>query len=267
VRLRALVPPPIKDLIKAALSPEFREDRRLSGLPRYVPGSTRLFGREVAFVDALTLQLMRHELFDREQYRFRTVVERPLIIDGGANIGLSVLYFKRLYPHARIVAFEPDPTIFGVLQTNCAAFALSDVTLVRKALWKEDGIITFQQEGSLAGRASPETTGPDRVEVEATRLRPYLLDGGVALLKLDIEGAECEVLQDCADLLSRVENIFVEHHSMVGRAQDVHTVVRLLHEAGFRLYFEPAAMAARPLVERTVICGMDVQTNIFGFRP
>jgi FkbM family methyltransferase len=269
MRLRAMVPSTVRTLLKTALRPEFRErrreERRLARLPRYVGGTTRFLGHEVAFVDALTFQLMVREIFEREQYRFQTRAERPLIIDGGANIGLSVIYFKRLFPASRVVAFEPDPRIFSVLERNCSAFALAEVSLVPSALWTGDGTIHFQPEGSLAGRAA-SAGAPGAVEVPAVRLRPYLTDGPVAMLKLDIEGAETAVLSDCADALANVENIFVEHHSMAGSAQDVHVVVELLHAAGFRLYFEPAAVAGQPFIARTVICGMDVQTNIFGFR-
>ena len=58
----------------------------------------------------------------------------------------------------------------------------------------------------------------------------------------------------------------MEHHSFLGKPQNLNVVINLLTEAGFRLYMEPAAQARRPLVQRKIVRGMDVQVNIFGFR-
>ena len=244
---------------------ESNERERLEQMPRYVGGQTQLLGRTIEFVDACTYLLMYNELFERQLYRFETASTHPLIIDGGANIGVSSIYFKCLYPESKVIAFEADPVIFEVLRRNCSAFGLTEVELVRKALWSGETVVSFQPEGSLAGRiCEGERTAVGKT-VETCRLRDYL-QRPVALLKLDIEGAETEVLRDCADLLTNVEQIFVEHHSFLHRPQDLHIVINLLQQAGFRLFIEPAAPAPQPLVQRNIICGMDVQLNIFGFR-
>jgi predicted O-methyltransferase YrrM len=51
-------------------------------------------------------------------YRFNSLITKPLILDCGANVGVSVLYFKRLYPDAEIIAFEPDEDVFAILKQN-----------------------------------------------------------------------------------------------------------------------------------------------------
>ncbi len=272
-KAKALLPTTVKRELKSMLktmrSPQVRQEnrerRRLERLPRYTPGQTQLFGRTIEFIDACTYLEMLKELFERQLYRFAANSPKPLVIDGGANIGLSVLYFKCLYPDSKVIAFEADPAIFEVLQRNCQTYELDDVQLVPKALWKCETILSFQPEGSLAGRISQAPQTPKTVSVHTCRLRDYLQQP-VALLKLDIEGAETEVLRDCADLLKNVAHVFVEHHSFLNRAQDLHTVINLLHDSGFRMFVEPAAPARQPLFARTIICGMDVQTNIFGFR-
>ena len=264
-RSKAVIPEPIKWRLKAIASPRFRaehqERRRLELTPRYRPGRTQLFGRTLEFVDASTFLEMQHDLFTRQIYRFIANIDKPLIIDGGANIGLSVLYFKCLYPNSKIIAFEADPAIFEVLERNCRTYKLAGVELIPKALWKCETLAPFQQEGSLAGRISPAAN----ILVPTCRLSDYLHQP-VNLLKLDIEGAETEVLLDCAHLLNNVANIFVEHHSFLNNQQDLHVAINLLHEAGFRVFVEPAQPAKQPLYVRTIVCGMDVQVNIFGFR-
>ena len=101
-RVRVLVPSPVKRRVKALLArvseKESKERKRLEQMPRYVAGQTQLFGRTIEFVDACTYLLMYNEFFERQLYRFETASAHPLIIDGGANIGVSSIYFKRLYP-------------------------------------------------------------------------------------------------------------------------------------------------------------------------
>jgi FkbM family methyltransferase len=206
------------------------------------------------------------DLIVREAYRFEADRNEPLIIDGGANIGVSTIFFKKAYPQSRIIAFEPDPEIFKILEENCNAFSLSGVELIQKALWLSDGFLQFKREGSDAGRVARTSDDGDVIEVPACRLRPYL-DEEVDLLKLDIEGAETAVLHDCSDLLSNVRHLFVEYHSFADAPQTLRTICELLNEAGFRLHIQSPMSSRQPFVHRDVYLGMDLQLNIFAFRP
>jgi FkbM family methyltransferase len=265
----ALVPRPIKRRVKeawAALRRKREEFERWEKLPRFTPGATELFGRRIEFLDAWSYSEMHEELFNRQFYRFTARTEQPLIIDVGANIGMSVLYFKCLYPKSRVIAFEADPAIYQVLQRNVAAYELEGVELVPQAVWKCETELEFQSGNWLSGRVLNHRPGIKTVKVPACRLQGYL-EQSVDLLKLDIEGAETDVLLDCADSLKNVQNIVLEHHSFLNKPQNLHVVVNLLHNAGFRLFMEPSARPRQPLMARTFNHGMDVQINIFGFRP
>lgn len=271
--LRARVPVSIRQRVKGMMSRPYRErlraaaaerleQRRLAEMPRYVPGKTELFGRTFRFVDAMTYQQIYREIFERQVYLFQCSSEVPLIIDGGANVGLSVLYFKKVYPRSRVIAFEPDPEIFRVLEANVQTYELDGVQLVSKALWESETCLAFKQEGSAAGRLDPDS---GTVTVPTCRLRDFM-GSRVDFLKLDIEGAELRVLNDSVDLLHNVQSIFVEHHAFRGQPQNLHGVIRIYEDAGFRAYVESASPVARPLIDRRFIGGMDVQTNIFGYR-
>jgi precorrin-6B methylase 2 len=74
------------------------------------------------------------ELFENQIYKFNSSQKDLLILDCGANIGLSVIYFKRLYPNSKIIAFEADPNIFNVLQENVKSFNFKNVELINKAV-------------------------------------------------------------------------------------------------------------------------------------
>jgi FkbM family methyltransferase len=237
---------------------------RLRSLPRYQPGSTRLLGKPMDFGDAESLVSMHEEIFLKEVYRFESGDKAPYIIDGGANIGLSVIYFKQLYPKARIVAFEPDPQLFKILQNNMKSFGHGDVTVLCKALWSSATTLNFFIEGADAGRIS-RSDDQRSLAVPTVRLREFL-DAPVAFLKLDIEGAETEVLRDCADLLGNVERVFVEYHSFAKEKQELPSLVSVLANAGFRLHIHPSLVSQWPFVSRKVCHNMDSQLNIFAFR-
>ena len=227
---------------------------------------TTLLGKNFAFVDAKSFLAQYKTIHEQQLYRFETPKESPLIIDGGANVGLSVLYFKRLYPKCRVLAFEPDPDQFDALAKNCATFQLEDVELFPKALWTQEDRVTFDREGADAGRIVPATNSLDALNVAACRLRDYL-NQEVDLVKLDVEGVEAELLLDCADVLHQVQKIAVEYHSFKNQPQRLHLIMQILHDAGFRLHVNTGLVASQPLWWRQDLKGMDMRLYIFGFRP
>lgn len=253
-----------KWLIRPAYRRQHRELSRLSALPRFQAAETALLGRPLQLVDAASFVFMFGEIFEQQIYRFQARSETPYIIDGGANIGLSALYFKQLYPQSRIIAFEPDEIIFPVLERNLQTFGHADVQLLRRALWSAETKLNFMSEGADGGRVA-QVDDQQNQTVRAVRLRDYL-DEPVDLLKLDIEGAETEVLIDCADRLENVERLFVEFHSFARQPQTLHRVTGILAEAGFRLHLQLATFSPQPFIRREVYHGMDMQLNIFAFR-
>jgi hypothetical protein len=92
------------------------------------------------------------------------------------------------------------------------------------------------------------------------------LDQSIDLLKLDIEGAETEVLLDCEGALDTVEHLFVEYHSYIGQEQRIDEVLRVLREAGFRIHVQPELTSEQPFVKLQQDNSMDNRLNIFGYR-
>ncbi len=237
---------------------------RLKSIPRYQPAITEILGEPLELVDSSSFIWMYQEIFEREIYRFRANTERPYIIDCGANIGLSVLYFKQLYPKSHIVAFEPDEKIFEVLARNIERSGYDDIDLHCRAVWTSETTLSFMREGADGGRLSGAGDSQDRL-VPTVRLRDYL-NVSVDFLKLDIEGAETDVLEDCADLLGNVHTLFVEYHSFSERPQTVHELTTILAQAGYRLHIHPPITSPQPFMSRDVSGGMDMQLNVFAFR-
>jgi FkbM family methyltransferase len=160
-----------------------------------------------------------------------------VIIDCGSNIGISVLYFKILYPAARITAFEPDPAAFAKLRDNVTQNSLSDVTLHNCALSDRDGEAEFYRsdEKSLRMSLHPLRSGGERITVVARRLSSFVNED-VDLLKVDVEGAEPALMQDLADAgkLRLIKQIHMEyHHHIDGDVDRLSPLLKLLEDADF----------------------------------
>ena len=233
-------------------------------MPRYVETTTGLPGFPCRIPDGPSFLASWEEIFDREIYNFRQSNDEPRILDCGANVGVSCLYFRKCFPHARITAFEPDPKIFAYLQSNLACSGCHDVELIAKAVWSSNTTLRFWSEGADAGRIDSGER-PNAIKIPAVRLRDFLNEP-VDLLKMDIEGAETEVMLDIAPRLRNVRNVFVEYHSFTGKPQTLGILVQTLIEAGFRVQLHPMNVSPRPFLEIKSYLGMDMQLNIFACR-
>lgn len=207
------------------------------------------------------------ELFEDEIYRFQSLTPHPYIIDCGANIGMSVLYFKALYPQSHVLAFEPDEDNCVLLNENITLNNLTDVTVEQSAVWTKDETLYFSSAGSQASRLATEGEQTNVVEVKAVRLATVLSQQPTDLLKIDIEGAELDVMRDCATELKNVRNVFVEYHGKSGETKKLQELLSILDAAGFMVYIKMAAdILKHPFVEKHTTGSFDVQLNIFAYR-
>jgi FkbM family methyltransferase len=242
------------------------EIERLKLIPRFNSGISNLLEKPVAFIDSASFLFIQDELFNKEIYKFKSDIPNPLIIDAGANIGLSVIYFKTLYPKSEIIAFEPDSKAFEVLKKNIKTYNFEKVKLIKKALWNEETTLKFYSEGADGGRNALPSDKENIINVEAIRLRNYL-NNKVDFLKIDIEGAEYTVIKDCQDLLINVKLIFVEYHSFISGEQYLAELLTILKNAGFKVHVTaPSLVANQPFMDLPNYSNMDNQLNIYGIR-
>jgi FkbM family methyltransferase len=244
---------------------EWRDRRLLESSERYVPGTFPLFGKPFAYADSASFLSAHEEIFVRGIYSFRSDSDRPFIIDGGANVGLATLFFKRQYPAAEVLALEADPLIAEVLERNIGSFGLGGVELRREALWDRGGTVRFAADGADGGRAGEsEEAG---FEVPAVRLSEVIGERRVDLLKLDIEGAETRVLVEAETALARVERLFVEYHAPSGKPGSLSALLAVLERSGFRTYLEQTCVfLRRPLLDEAATGPFESQINVFGWR-
>jgi FkbM family methyltransferase len=241
--LKALIPNQIKPALR-------RVERDLGGwkdqwqLDRV---RTRAFGAKPGMLlpcgpymirinDGPNFFMQYKDIFINRIYHFETASPAPTILDCGGNIGMSVLYYKLIYPHAKITTFEPDPSVFGYLQDNLNRHGITDVRLVQAAVCGQEGSLTFHSDGKYASNLASETApleeGWTKQRVPCIRLSSYLTTP-IEFLKVNIEGAEWEALADSGERLRLVNEMVIEYHHLPGLPRTLHHILDLLDRQGF----------------------------------
>ncbi|MBB5331974.1 FkbM family methyltransferase [Chryseobacterium koreense] len=250
---------------KTGISPA--ERMRLMSFRSFTESDATFFGKSFYFSHGPSMVHSIDEIFGQEIYSFTTDEEKPYIIDCGANIGLSIYYFKKLYPLAKILAFEPDERIFDILSKNIPSLPNEEnVQIKKEAVWTEDTTLEFYSEGALAGSSVTDFGNHNNIiKVNAVDLNKYL-EEPVDFLKLDIEGAENKVIFHIKDRLKNVKNLFLEYHGIIGEEQNLGEILNLLKNAGFQYYIRLAGETIEFPFRRENPKNFNQQLNIFAYR-
>jgi len=216
------------------------------------------------FFNPIEFLITYREIFKEEIYN-APLGPNPFIIDCGANIGISTLYFKYRFPDAEVIAFEPDNKNFDFLQKNVKSWQLNNVNCRKQAVWIENTTLNFSSNADMGSKIE-SGDGSNTIKVEAIRLKE-IITKKVDFLKIDIEGAEFDVLKDIKDQLHFVDNMFFEYHGTFNQQQNLNDVFQILTDAGFKYYIkEAASVYDKPFIPATSPKTYDVQLNIFCFR-
>jgi FkbM family methyltransferase len=211
----------------------------------------RIFGVRMAAGEYSNLVFLFSETFVNDEYGFASPDESPTILDCGANIGMATLYFKTLYPKARITAFEPAPATFKCLSRNTAAF--QDVEVRNQAIAGRAGHIDLFREDDhptspMASTSQGRVDGA-HISVEAVTLSE-VISGPIDFLKVDIEGAELEAMEEleASGKLPLVAQMAIEFHHHVNKDDDRFSrLLNLLERNGFGYQLRaPLAALYRP---------------------
>jgi FkbM family methyltransferase len=197
-----------------------------------------------------TLLFLMDEIFFRREYAFTSAVDEPLIIDCGSNIGISILFFKKLLPKARVIGFEPDKKTFELLSRNIVENGLSHVSLHNAAVSSRTGEVTFfsdpQNLGSPTMSTVRERIAGEGRQVPCVALSSFVKEP-VDLLKMDIEGAEMDVMRGLAGsgALKNVKAMVIEYHHHIKQEEALSEMLHLLEQHSFG-YDVRAALPATP---------------------
>ncbi len=255
----------IKSLVKKILFRPKGDTAKLiaaaQAFPRFTPHTFQYRGLTLTVTDFISVAWQLKEFYDDGRMKFKSDGFEPVIYDCGSNVGVSVLYYKTMFPKAKVKAFEPDPMVVQCLKKNLSANKIADVELFEKAVWINNDGVSFGSEGADGGSVFFEG---NKVSLPSVRLKELLeKESKIDLLKMDIEGAELQVLLDCMNELSKIKYLFVEYHSWVSNKQELNVLLDLLTQCGFRYYIHSIGeVLKQPFVDRTFSNGMDVQLDI-----
>ncbi|MEZ4650453.1 MAG: FkbM family methyltransferase [Candidatus Eisenbacteria bacterium] len=162
--------------------------------------------------------------------------ETPVVLDLGANAGAFPIFLFSLFPKAAVSSFEPSGRAYALLEKNRSRNPQFDWKTTQAAIWKEDGRIAFQNsEFSTGSRIAKSGTGNETVPAVTLGSVLSRIPSTVDLLKMDIEGAEEDVLVGNEALLAeRVRTMVVEIHP--GRCS-IENVIASLRRSHEHLYF------------------------------
>ena len=165
------------------------------------------------------------EVFDHHYYDFALPFTPLTILDLGANVGFTAIFFARKYPNAEIACVEPMPNNLETLKSN---FELNSIAskVFASAISTQDGTIQMEIASldyghKVAGIEYGKKLTGKTIQVEALSI-PTLLQklgwGRISLLKVDIEGYEAILLKEQCNWLSLVDAICIECHEGYGEA-------------------------------------------------
>jgi FkbM family methyltransferase len=211
--------------------------KRHAAVKRVAPEMRRLMGRP--FLNAGSPML-------------RAVKAGEIALDCGANIGDIAAELRDT--GATVYAFEPNPFAFKVLQQRFDG--VPSVHCIQKAVWVSDGKLPLYLHqraredqlkwsvGSSLCREKQNVDPNSAIDVEVIDLPRFIVDlrSRVALLKLDVEGAECDILQALIErgVIDLIDRVLIEthEHRVPGLESKLARVrARAMEIAGDRIFF------------------------------
>jgi FkbM family methyltransferase len=202
------------------------------------------------FIPALGVHLWQSSLMEEVDIIQGYLMHAPpqqgeTVFDLGSNCGASVLVFSRAVgPSGHVVAFEPDPINREMLRRNVEALALANVELRDAAVAGRTGRLRFNSEGSLGSALSHVVSRAGlakTIDVSALTLPDACAAAGRTpdFIKMDVEGAETEVLEGARDWLRthRPRWVIDTQHRIGGKFTDA-GVERVLAACGYRAWTE-----------------------------
>ncbi len=187
-----------------------------------------------------------------------------LILDVGANLGSTSMFFAINYPKAKIFSFEPTEMNFIWLQKNTEIF--QNVTRIKKGAYFKDTTAKIYLDSESGGRNSihKEWARSERYEtVELINLGKFLetnnLIEKIDILKIDTEGCEVDILSSIETFLENIDVIYLEYHGK----DDEEVILEILSKSHIVMQKKANAEVPRQVSSELIgsLCLADVTVN------
>lgn len=156
-----------------------------------------------------------YQVFLAKSYDVSIEIEPKVIIDCGANIGLSTIYFKNRFPDAKIIAIEPEISNFELLKKNTEKY--NDIFCVNSGVWNKSTNLKIK-EGNNGnwGFVLEEVNYQNANTISAVSIYEIIQNYKISqidILKIDIEGSEKELFEmNFENWLKITQILIVELH-------------------------------------------------------
>ena len=181
-----------------------------------------VLGMKFNYLNRASIVYLLYDLFCSGTYYFKTNKKAPFILDIGANIGDSVLYFKWLYPNATIHAFEPHKSAYLLLQKNVNDNKFKNVSLYNFGIGKDKKETVLYSSNDNTFYASSvfksvinkkEKISKNYIDIKNISTMDIFKNvRSIDLIKMDIEGGEMNALQGIKSLFKKTKCIILEYH-------------------------------------------------------
>ncbi|WP_348260957.1 FkbM family methyltransferase [Telmatobacter sp. DSM 110680] len=148
----------------------------------------------------------------KEDYAFGLPSSAKVIVDAGANIGMTSLFYAYKFPSAKIFAVEPELSNFNMLRKNVRAY--HNILPIHAALWHSEGRISVSTSPDEAFGHWGFVVSANPGDVSSITIPSLMRDFGldyIDLLKVNIEGSEKEVFEAC-QWQDRIGSVVIELH-------------------------------------------------------
>jgi FkbM family methyltransferase len=194
--------------------------------------------------------LILKEIFLNQVYKFTNMTDlklkdsqnKSVIIDVGANIGIATAYFKYHYPNSKLIAIEASPINFTYLTKNIKENKFENIQVMNCFISNNNQRIkfyhdTFKPGGSFGeGFKSKTNYSVNEFYVETKKLSDIISNLQNIVIKIDVEGAEYDILEDLASSvnISNVLEITVEVSTYnQSHFNSLNTILSTFSELGF----------------------------------
>mgnify|MGYP002620241390 CR=1 FL=1 len=160
-----------------------------------------------------------YQIFLEKEHKLDIQIQPKLIIDAGANIGLSTIYFAEKYPSSKIIAIEPEDSNYAMLELNTKDY--SNIEIKKAAVWNINDVqlaINDRGEGKWGFTVEhmSENHHSSVMTVTVDALLKHSEFEEIDILKLDVEGAEKEIFSKHYETwLNKVNIIIIELHDRI----------------------------------------------------
>ena len=151
------------------------------------------------------------EVFGLEEYGFLDV-ENEIVVDIGANIGDSTIYFA-LNNAKNVIALEPYPYSYNIALNNIKKNNIEEKIILLNAGYGQDGTAKINPDYKSTGCSELKSFN-DGIDVTTLSLKTLLNYYSInnAVLKMDCEGCEYNLLKEDNDILKKFKRIQIEYH-------------------------------------------------------